>query len=183
MSQLRPTLWRTCRVIAAKTRLQLLWRLFQNENQCVAELAEAVGVSPQNASTQLRALSARGLISPHRKNLKVVYHPEVNDEVAHAGTLLEALRKCAENGMSYETVIRQATALTHLRRILIVRALDERRQPFDELQKTTGISSTALSQHLAKLESRGFVKNMYGEYRLGRPGNSFGRVLLQVARS
>lgn len=183
MGTLRPTLWRTCRVIAGKTRLQLLWLLFQNENQCVAVLADAVGISPQNASTQLRALSARGLISPHRKNLKVFYRPEVNEDVAHAGTLLTALRKCAEEGMSHEVVIHQATALTHLRRIIILRALDERKRSFDELQKETGISSSALSYHLAKLETRGFVKDVYGTYRLNHPGNSFGRVLLKVARS
>ncbi len=183
MSKLRPTLWRTCRVIACETRLQLLGLLFKNEGQCVAELADAVGVSPQNASIQLRALSSRGLISPHREKLKVLYRPEVNEDVAHAKTILEALRKCAEDGMSHETVIRQATAFTHLRRILIVRALNGKHQKFEELQASTGISPSALSQHLAKLEARGFVKNRYGEYRLTHPGNSFGRILLKVARS
>ncbi len=183
MSKLRPTLWRTCRVIACETRLQLLWLLFENEERCVSDLAASVGVSPQNASVQLRTLSSRGLISPHRKNLKVFYRPEVNDDVSHAGTILKALRKCAEDGMSHEVIIRQATALTHLRRIILVRALDGKHQKFEELQAATGISPTALSQHLAKLEARGFVKNRYGEYRLTHPGNSFGRVLLKVARS
>ncbi len=183
MSKLRPTLWRTCRVIACETRLQLLGLLFENEGQCVADLAGAVGVSPQNASIQLRALSARGLISPHREKLKVLYRPEVNDDVAHARTILEALRACAEAGMSHETVIRQATAFTHLRRIILVRALDGKRQKFEELQNATGISPSALSQHLAKLEARNFVKNRDGIYCLTHPSNSFGRILLKVART
>ncbi len=183
MSKLRPTLWRTCRVLACETRLQLLWLLFGDERRSVAELAEAVGVSPQNASIQLRALSSRGLISPHREKLEILYRPEVNDDVAHARTILDALRKCAESGMSHETVIRQATAFTHLRRILLVRALDGKHQKFEELHARTGISPTALSKHLVKLEARGFVKNRCGEYRLTHPGNSLGRVLLKVARS
>ncbi len=183
MSKLRPTLWRTCRVIAGKTRLQLLWLLFQNDDLCVADLAERVDISDQNASTQLRALSARGLITPHRKNLKIFYHPEVNTDVAHAEVLLDALRTCCESKMPTETVVRQATAFTHIRRIVIVQALDKSRQTFGKLHETTNISSAALSVHLSKLEARGFIKNVYGEYRLNTPGNFFGRVLMKVARS
>jgi len=183
MSQLRPTLWRTCRVIASKTRLQLLWLLFQHNGLCVSALAGKVGISDQNASNQLRALSARGLITPQRKGLRVLYHPEVNINVEHAETLLSALRECYERNMAHETVVRQATAFTHAWRIKIVRTLDESRQTFSQLLESTEIPAPSLSYHLAKLTARGFIKPCGREYRLNNPNNSFGRVLMRIARS
>ena len=183
MSQLRPTLWRTCRVIASETRLRLLWLLFEQEARCVADLAEEVGISCHNASTQLRALSARGLIAPHRTKLKVFYSPEVNEAVAHASVLLNALRRCAKEGMPLEAVIQQATAFTHVRRIVLVRALNKHPLSFGDLQEKTGISSPALSKHVSKLESRGFLALVRGGYHLSPPKSRFGRVLLEVACS
>ncbi len=73
MNRLRPTLWRTCRVLASETRLDLLQHLFEQGELCVSELAAMTGVSPHNASTQLRALNARGLIARRREKQKVIY--------------------------------------------------------------------------------------------------------------
>ena len=181
MSKLRPTLWRTCRVLASETRLQLLWLLFKNEGLCVAELAARTGISEQNASTQLRALNARGLITPRRKGLRVFYYPEPNTEVEHAQTLLEALRDCCESNMRFLAIIRQATAFTHARRILIMRALQEGPVSAGDLIEKTGIPSPSLTHHLKKLEARGFVRRGYGTYYQNTPGNSFGRVLKKMA--
>jgi len=183
MSQLRPTLWRTCRVIASKTRLQLLWLLFQHDDLCVSALAERVGLSDPNASIQLRALSARGLITPQRKGLQIFYRPEVNINVEHAETLLAALHECQKRNMGLETVIRQATAFTHAWRIKIVRTLDESHQTYSQLLESTEIPAPSLSYHLAKLTDRGFIKNKSGGYRLHDPNNFLGRVLMSIARS
>ena len=183
MSQLQPTLWRTCRIIASETRLHLLWLLFSEDSLCVADLAQAVGISDQNASTQLRAQSARGLITPVRKKLKVFYHPEVNTDVAHAETLLDALHLCFKTKIPTTTIIRQATAFTHIRRIEIVRALNRTPLSFEELNIATHISPTALSNHLNKLSARNFIKLTNGVYRLQTPRNSFGRVLMDVSKS
>ena len=183
MSQLRPTLWRTCRVIASQTRLQLLWLLFQHDDLCVSALAKKVGLSDPNASIQLRALSARGLIPPQRKGLQIFYHPEVNINVEHAETLLAALRECQERNMGFDTVIRQATAFTHAWRIKIVRSLDESRQTYSQLQESTEIPAPSLSYHLAKLTTRRFVKTQGGIYRPHDPNNFLGRTLMTLARS
>ncbi|MFA7257038.1 MAG: ArsR family transcriptional regulator [Kiritimatiellales bacterium] len=180
---LRPTLWRTCRVIASETRLRLLWLLFQNDGLCVADLAHRSGISEQNACNQLRALSARGLITPHRKKLNVFYRPDPNPEVADAETLLVALHGCCAAKMPFPTVIRQATAFTHARRIEIACALNGRPASFGALLEQTGISAAALSLHLSKLKDRGFVKLSGGKYRLRTPSNSFGRVLQKIVRS
>ena len=183
MSQLHPTLWRTCRVIANKTRLELLWLLFRQDRLCVSDLAAKVGISDPNASIQLRALSARGLITPQRNGQQIFYCPEVNINVEHAETLLGALRECHEKNMAHETVIRQATAFTHAWRIKLVRALDESRQTFSQLLESTEIPAPSLSYHLTKLRARNFIARYGNEYRLKTPNNSFGRVLMKVARS
>ena len=182
MTKLHPTLWRTCRTIANPTRLNLLWCLFQNEGLCISELAQKIQISDSNASNQLRALNARGLITPQRTKLKVIYHPEPNIEVVYAEELLNALRRCFELNMSHKTVIRQATAFTHHRRILIVRALAEKRHTAQELSGLWGASSSSMALHLLKLEARGFVQNVMGTYRLRSPTNSLGRVLMKIAR-
>ena len=183
MSQLRPTHWRTCRVIASQTRLQLLWLLFQHEDLCVSALAKRVGLSDPNTSIQLRALSARGLITPQRKGLQIFYRPEVNINVEHAKTLLAALRECQERNMGFDSIIRQATAFTHAWRIKIVRSLDESRQTFSQLQESTEIPAPSLSYHLAKLKARRFITTKNGIYRPHDPNNYFGRVLMKIARS
>jgi len=69
--KLNPTLWRTCRAVASGTRLQLLWFIFEHGELCVQDLADLSGMSPSNASNQLRVLNARGLISPCREKMKV----------------------------------------------------------------------------------------------------------------
>ncbi|MEA2068587.1 MAG: metalloregulator ArsR/SmtB family transcription factor [Verrucomicrobiota bacterium] len=180
--KLRPTLWRTCRVIANETRLKLLWHIFAKGELCVSQLVQRTGATQPNASNQLRALSARGLITYRREKNNVIYRAEANNGVDFAPDLLEALRQCHERSMSFKTVIRQATAFTHERRIEIVRALNGRKLSFGGLRDTTGISPAALSRHLEKLETRGFIKRTDGLYRIGWPGNPLGRTLVDIAR-
>jgi DNA-binding transcriptional ArsR family regulator len=178
--KLRPTLWRTCRVLANETRLQLLWLLFKEQELYVQQIAERTGMSISNASTQLRALSARGLIAPRRKNMMVFYRAEANSAVDAAPVLLDTLRVCREQGVLFKTMIRQATAFTHERRIEIIRALRGKALEFHELMETTGMSASALSRHLEKLEARGFVKYKRGFYQCATPGNPLGRTLLKI---
>jgi len=180
-NKLRPTLWRTCRVIASETRLRLIWCLFEKEDLCVADLATEVGISDQNASNQLRVINARGLISPRRVQLKVFYYPQTNPEVEHAEALLNALHLAYENKISFKSVIRQATAFTHARRIQIIRSLAKNRGSVEDLNEHLKIPEPSLRYHLLKLEARNFVKNINGVYRINRPGNSLGRVLMKIA--
>jgi len=183
LSKLRPTLWRTCRVIAQETRLRLLWAIFDGEELSVGEMGRWIGISEENASIQLRILNARGLITPRRKGVKVFYRAEANLEVEHAAELLDALRACYEKRISFENVVRMATAFTHPRRIAIVRALAESRQAPGDLRKVTRIARPSLFRHLDKLESRRFIGVHRGAYRLAAPKNPLGNCLLKIARS
>lgn len=179
--KLNPTLWRTCRALASETRLQLLWLIFEHGKLSVNELADQIGMSPSNTSNQLRALSARGLIFPHREKMKVYYRAEANDSLDAAPVLLNALKDCRDCDVSFKTVIRQMTACTHARRIEIIQALTGGKKASHELMEQTGMSASALSRHLDKLERRGFVKYRRGDYRRSVPGNPLGRTLLKLA--
>ena len=57
----QPTLWRTCRVLANRKRLQTLALLIRQPNQTVSAVAERMSLSMPAASQYLRALEARGL--------------------------------------------------------------------------------------------------------------------------
>lgn len=179
--KLPPALWQSCRVIACETRLRLLWFIFEEGELSVNPARLLAGISQPGASAQLKALGERGLIIPRREDMRVIYRAEANSAVKFAPELLDALRKCFESPMSFKAIIRQATAFTHERRIEIVRALNGEPLPFAKLMDATGMSSTALSRHLDKLERRGFVKRTEGVYRLGRPRNSLGRTLMRLA--
>ena len=183
MNELRPTLWRTCRVLSDENRLRLLWRLMPGGEMSMTRLAESVGLSASSASKHLRALNSRGLIKAERRGLYLFYSAEANAGVDHAAELLEALRTCYSNAVSHSQIIRLATAFTHPRRIAIARALNGEGMPEAVLSVKTHISPESLFRHIKKLEKRGFIKKV-GEivYLVGHE-MPFGQVLLDEALS
>jgi len=110
----------------------------------------------------------------------VLYRAEANCALDDAPVLLDALKICYEQNIPFKTIIRQATAFTHERRIELIRALTGKKLAFHEMLATTGMSSSALSRHLEKLEARGFVKYRDGFYNRATPGNALGRTLLKI---
>ena len=183
MSKLRPTLWRTCRVIANESRLRLLWTIFDVDGFSVSQLGRSIGISDQNASIQLRLINSRGLITPRRDGMELIYEAEPNVEVGAAPDLLDALRECHEKDISINNVIRAATAFTHARRIQIVRELAIRPLKPAELENRTGIKARALYRHLSKLEARGFIREIRHAYSLSTPDDPLGKCMLRIALS
>ncbi len=180
MRELRPTLWRTCRVIASTTRLRLLWKIFQSEGLCVGELARATGASRENATIQLRALNARGLIMSTRRGKRVIYRAEANPGVDGAEEILDALRESFIAKIPLKIVFREATAFTHSRRIFLMKTVILSSGSFDELLETSGMSPIALRWNLSKLEARGFVKAHGDFYEAGYPKNPLGKCLMRL---
>jgi len=178
MKSLRPTLWRTCRAIANTTRLRLLWKIFQSEGLCVGELARATGASRENATIQLRALNARGLITSTRRGKRVIYRAEANPGVDGAEELLDALRESFHAKIPLKVVFREATAFTHSRRIFLMKTVSLSSGSFDELLEASGMSPIALQWNLSKLEARGFVKARGDFYEVGHPKNPLGKCLM-----
>lgn len=181
--KLSPAFWRTCRAVACETRLQLLWHILEQGELSVSEGRMHVGISQPNASQQFRTLAERGLLIPRREGMRVIYRAEANDAVAFSANMLEALRECFDRKVSHKSVIRSATAFTHERRIEIVRALRGKSLSFNVLADVSGISPSALSRHLDKLERRGFVGRKTSEYCLRHPGDHFGQMLLKIVCS
>jgi len=180
MKTLRPTLWRTCRAIANTTRLRLLWKIFQSEGLCVSELACAAGASRENATIQLRALNARGLITPERRGKKIVYRAKANPGVDGAEEILAALRQCFIEKVPLKSVFRQATAFTHSRRIHLMKTIIASGGDFDELGERSGMSPIALRWNLEKLEGRGFVKLCSDRYEARHPKNPLAECLMKL---
>ncbi len=180
MKSLRPTLWRTCRAIANTTRLRLLWKIFQAEGLCVGELALAIGASRENATIQLRALNARGLITSTRSGKKVIYRAEANPGVDGAEELLEALRESFNAKIPLSVVFQEATAFTHSRRIFLMKTVSLSSGSFDELLETSGMSPIALHWNLPKLVARGFIQACGDFYTAGDPKNPLGKCLMRL---
>jgi DNA-binding transcriptional ArsR family regulator len=179
MHTLHPTLWRTCRAIANEQRLKLLYALFENGEQCVFELAEKTVMSESQASIHLRALNARGLILQRRRKMRVLYRAEANHEVESASSLLDALHTCYHQKIPIPSLIRQATAFTHPRRIEIIQCIPPSGTTKDWLSEKTKISLSALSRHLKKLKLRGFVTGAHNEYYKTVPKDAFSQAILQ----
>lgn len=181
MNELRPSLWRTCRVLANEPRLQLIRHLVECEKSTVASLAQQVDIPPNLASTYLRAISARGLIQAEPKGRHVYYIAIPNVNVHGAAELLNALKHAFGTEMKNKEIIHYTTAFTHQRRIAIAKALQHRPTQPAELSARTSIPMTALLRHLSKLSNRDMAEMAKEHYRLAIPNNVYGHTLLLAA--
>lgn len=157
VTDLKPTLWRTCRVLANPGRIRILDVLRMQGEQCVSQIAAACGMSTVRATQQLRALQARGLLRASRRSRWVFYRAQADPLVAHASRALTAVMKAITRGDSRRAMQAAFTVLTHERRIRIIQALAAGPLEFAALQARTHISTPALWRHLRKLRRRTVV--------------------------
>ncbi len=183
METLRPTLWRTCRILANPIRLDLLRELFLAKELSVIALATRSGLPEKTAGIYLRAISARGLISARPAGRWVFYTAKANPSVDHASVLLSIVRECCNAGMANKEIIHYVTAFTHQRRIDIVTGLQQKPMTVMEISLATQISPPALHRHLRKLLAREMVERSGKYYTLKIPKNPLGQALLQAAIS
>lgn len=66
-------LMRLFKVFSNDTRLRLLHALVREDELCVSDLAEAVGMKPQAVSNQLQRLVDRGIIGSRRNGVNIYY--------------------------------------------------------------------------------------------------------------
>jgi DNA-binding HxlR family transcriptional regulator len=172
---------RVCRIIANQTRLHLLWTVMDDLEKCVALLATTAGISEHNASHQLNILQSCHLVIPHRKENRVIYMSPETSPDPFTRSLLVALKTCKANQVSFDTIIKQATAFTHDRRIQIARCLSSAEHDFDSLVQKTGMTVPALTRHLRKLIRRNVVEKKGTMYRLIKPLEALSACLLKQA--
>ena len=173
-------LWRVFRAVSTQGRLQLLWHMIEKGELCVNQLAAQSAMTDSNASIQLKILYSEGMVQFRRQNINVIYRAEANDRVAGAEELLFALNKCHDESVSFKTIIRRVTAFTHDRRIEVVRALSDGPLSSVQLIDRCGITSSALSRHLLKLEARKVVRWDGELYCIARPKEQLGKALLGI---
>ena len=66
-------LMRLFKIFSNNTRLRLLHALVREDELCVTELAEAVGMKPQAVSNQLQRLVDRGILNSRRDGSNIYY--------------------------------------------------------------------------------------------------------------
>ena len=80
------------KLLANDTRARLLHALVRDNELCVTELAQAVGMKPQAVSNQLQRLADRGVVTARREGTLIRYRivdPCVADLLDRALCLLE----------------------------------------------------------------------------------------------
>ncbi|MBA4388458.1 MAG: hypothetical protein C0404_10790 [Verrucomicrobia bacterium] len=176
-------MWRTCRVLANRRRLEVLGELFKRPGQRVGEVSTSLKIPIAVASKSLRELSARGLLAARRHSSEVRYFTEADPLVSGAAEVLVELQKVFKNRQNpSDFVFHRSTAFTHPRRIAIIAAIASGCRWPGELRMRTGISRPAVMRHLSKLTARGFVFHDRTGYSLPQPDSSFDSLLLRLAK-
>ena len=177
---LQPTLWRTCRVLANRTRLEIFRLLLHNPGQTVTEVAKQLHHPLSLTSEYLRSLEARGLLVVKRVGPTAKYQL---GSVASGAGLVAALRlTIRQDPASLDTIFRLTTAFTHPRRVEIFRSLQAAPRSPEQLQVTCHISYRALQRHLKKLLARGFITLDKGMVAVAKRNDRLGRELARLAR-
>ncbi len=184
MSQkaLSPTLWRTCRALANRTRLEIIRELINNPGLTVSCIARRNRITVSSASINLRALNARGIIRSKRKGKHVFYTVASDPSVAWTELLVKAIQRTFANCRNpCDLLYRQATAFTHPRRITICRALLSKGPlAFEQLVSECRISRQALTRHLDKLRRRGIVSRKERSWAISAQKDLFSKALLKI---
>ncbi|MBA4386761.1 MAG: hypothetical protein C0404_02200 [Verrucomicrobia bacterium] len=161
---LKPTLWRTCRVLANRNRLRILQDILCIPGQNVTAMARKFDMPLSVVCKYLREINARGLIKARRETRFVSYHPIPDASVQQSSVLLQALAASfREQKNPIESIFRTVTAFTHQRRIEILAAISSGAKTFSGIRHKTGISTPALVRHLRKLTRHGILQQAEGD--------------------
>jgi DNA-binding transcriptional ArsR family regulator len=180
-ASLHPTLWRTCRVIANRSRLRILRLLVNDSPQTVSSVALRLNLSLPAASQYLRSLESRGLLTCRRVRRRVEYRIAVVDSDLPQ-RLIAAVRLAFRDGeRAIDSLFNRATAFTHPRRVELFRMLTNRSLTIEQVRAATLISRPAVARHLGKLRVRGFVENRSGAWTAVIPHDACGRALAALA--
>jgi DNA-binding transcriptional ArsR family regulator len=152
-----PTVWRTCRALMNKRRLACLSAVSETPGLSVGEIAETAGVPENQASMNLRALQARGMLVARREGRRIRYFAEPDPLVKHAAAVLAAMLLELKSGGA-EKLMGTLRAFTHSRRLTILKCLMRQGGATCEaIVSRTRISRPAVSRHLTTLCGAGLV--------------------------
>lgn len=182
MQMLNPTLWRTCKMLAGKSRILLLRQIHAHPGQAVAELGRKVGLGHAAASQELRRIQSRGLLQAERRGSFVIYKLAADPQVPAAAPLLSAIQAAFAlypQGNDSE-ICRVSGGLAHERRIRIVRTLLDRPSAFMDLQILLRIPAHPCHEHIQTLMKSGYVVRKDGQFHLAAPDHPLAKALLKL---
>lgn len=157
-------LWKRCRALATVLRIDMLQLLNNCPGCCVKEVASELNIAENIASKHLQILASAGWISKRPAGRYLYY------TLDQGNVLLDEVLTYADE-KSIDRLIFMITALTHERRILIVKALVIEPTGLESLCRKTRIPRLALRRHLDKLARRGFVQAEKGLWALAISGD------------
>ena len=183
--ELHPTLWRTCRALAGKTRLRLFRLVVDFPGQSVSELADQAGIGCSLASQELRRLQSRGLLQSLRKGPFVQYLPGPDPQVPDARPILSAMKTTFARftPAADKHIHRIAAALSHPRRIAILRELLNGPRNIHALQTSLRIPIRTLYHHLQTLQDGHMIRQNRMVFRPVRNPHPLAKCLADLVRA
>lgn len=184
MNNLKPTLWRTCRMLANTRRLMILRQLVDTEPMTLTQLAERSKLSLSACSQYTRQITARGLCRQVRRGRFAYFDLHADPAVEYASELLKALivslRSFPQNA---DSMLADLTAYTHATRIRVVQvAAQSANVSVSELRWRLRVSEPALYRHLDKLMRRDVLQLVEpGCFCLSKPRTLLAAELLSIA--
>jgi DNA-binding transcriptional ArsR family regulator len=182
MQPLNPTLWRTCKMLAGRTRIHLLRELNAHPGACVTDLGERVGIAEPAASQELRRIQSRGLLQAERQGVRLIYRMAADPQVSSAAPLLKALRTSLDEYPrdQDEQMCRLAAGLAHERRIRMFRTLLEGSRRRLELPLALHIPPHPFQSHLSTLLKSGFILLHNGHLSAVIPDHPLAKALAKL---
>lgn len=187
-TELRPTVWRTVRVLANVFRLRFLRAVFEAKGtKNVSDLAKEIGISVSAASIYLRALNARGLVNVQRKGVNVLYGDGKNRSLPEAQLLQRAFAIMFAESKNTEdwaqNLVAMLSAYSHPLRIKMVAELLHRKPVgFMELVERVEAPKATVYRHVSKLLKAAILGvDEDGRYVLNAPLDSVESALRRLA--
>lgn len=182
-NRLRPSLWKTCRVLANNKRLNLLrvLRLASGE-MIIKEIAKHAALSAATCGQYLKYIQARGLIAVSRRGKCGFYRLSPDKLINESDPLLHALLRAFDMKFTNYSICKELTVFTHPVRIRLVQILEkEKRLAYDQLAAKLNMTVRSLPMHLDKLARRGVIETDGDNIALASPRNHLAEVLRRLA--
>lgn len=180
MKTLHPTLWRTCRVLAGNTRLDLFRQIAARSDQTVSDLAAQVKISLPRASQELRRIQSRGLLQAVRRGLFVRYRPVPDRSVSTAVPILQAVQETFRRFPGNDSILPLARAFSHARRLALIQLLLRGPWTIQDLESIAGMSRNTLNRHLCRLREAGLTRRIGKKIAIAETDHPLARCLLDL---
>ena len=160
-AKLKPTLWRTYRVLANEDRLRLFKAVLENSGSLsVRDYAKMLNLADDVASVYLRQMNARGLLGVERSYIKVFYNLNQDRSLPKSIELQEAMQEYLSGKLTAgweDELVRIFKAFTHFNRLAMIIRLSEGPATLHDLNRAAGIVVKSSYHHLRFLCGAGLI--------------------------